>query len=119
MQLFEEPEPPKTYLTDNQKLAWLRLIRSENVGPATFKRLINRYGNVDAALGALPALAARGGAAKPIKICLKTKRCAKLKTCIKSGVNSSRWANQTFLPCSLTRQARHPFFQCWGRRAWT
>ncbi|GLQ18620.1 DNA-processing protein DprA [Maritalea porphyrae] len=69
MQLFDEPEPPKTYLTDNQKLAWLRLIRSENVGPATFKRLINRYGTVDAALGALPALAARGGAAKPIKIC--------------------------------------------------
>ncbi|MFT6658417.1 DNA-processing protein DprA [Maritalea sp.] len=68
MQLFDEPTPPKTKLTDNQKLAWLRLIRSENVGPATFKRLINRYGTVDAALHALPELAARGGAAKPIKI---------------------------------------------------
>ncbi|WP_299348103.1 DNA-processing protein DprA [uncultured Maritalea sp.] len=69
MQLFDEPTPPKTHLSDNQKLAWLRLIRSENVGPATFKRLINRYGTVDAALNALPALAARGGAAKPIKVC--------------------------------------------------
>jgi len=68
MQLFDEPTPPKTFLNERQKLAWLRLIRSENVGPATFKRLINRYGTVDAALNALPELAARGGAAKPIKI---------------------------------------------------
>ncbi|MCP3054515.1 DNA-processing protein DprA [Aurantimonas marianensis] len=43
------------------RLAWLRLIRSENVGPATFRALINRYGGAEAALEALPDLAARGG----------------------------------------------------------
>lgn len=43
------------------RLAWLRLIRSENVGPATFRALINRYGGAEAALGVLPELAARGG----------------------------------------------------------
>lgn len=48
-------------LSDAQKLAWLRLIRSENVGPATFLTLINRFGGAEAALGALPELAARGG----------------------------------------------------------
>ena len=85
MTLIDEPTPPKTYLTENQKLAWLRLIRSENVGPATFKRLINRYGNVDAALNALPELAARGGAAKPIKICPVADAEAELEKLYKIG----------------------------------
>jgi DNA processing protein len=49
-------------LTDEQKLDWLRLIRSDNIGPRTFRDLINRYGGADAALKALPALARQGGA---------------------------------------------------------
>ena len=49
-------------LSDSQRLHWLRLIRSENVGPATFRQLINRYGSAEEALAALPELAARGGA---------------------------------------------------------
>jgi DNA processing protein len=49
-------------LTDEQRIDWLRLIRSENVGPRTFRALINRYGGAGAALRALPELARRGGA---------------------------------------------------------
>ena len=49
-------------LTDEQRLAWLRLIRSERVGPATFRTLINQYGTATTALAALPDLARRGGA---------------------------------------------------------
>ena len=48
-------------LTDEQRLDWLRLIRSENVGPRTFRALINQYGGASAALEALPDLARRGG----------------------------------------------------------
>jgi DNA processing protein len=48
-------------LSDDQRLAWLRLIRSENIGPATFRELINRFGSASAALEAVPALAERGG----------------------------------------------------------
>lgn len=43
------------------ELDWLRLYRSENVGPATFFRLIERYGDASRALEALPELAQRGG----------------------------------------------------------
>ena len=32
------------------KLDWLRLIRSDNVGPRTFRALINHYGGASAAL---------------------------------------------------------------------
>src|SRR6266700_1252 len=50
-------------LTDSQRLDWLRLIRSSNVGPRTFRALVNHYGGARAALAAPPDLARRGGAA--------------------------------------------------------
>lgn len=46
-------------LSDEQRLDWLQLIRSENIGPRTFRTLINRYGGARAALDALPDLVAR------------------------------------------------------------
>jgi DNA processing protein len=61
-------EPGGVALTDAQRLAWLRLIRSENVGPATFRSLINHFGSAQAALDALPNLSQRGGAARAIRI---------------------------------------------------
>ena len=42
-----------------QLVDWLRLIRSENIGPRTFRQLINRYGGARAALEALPDLVAK------------------------------------------------------------
>lgn len=54
-------------LADAQRLDWLRLIRSESVGPQTFRALINRHQGAAAALAALPAIAAQRG--KPIRVC--------------------------------------------------
>jgi DNA processing protein len=48
-------------LTDDERLARLRLARSVNVGPRTFGHLIRRFGDARRALDALPSLAARGG----------------------------------------------------------
>lgn len=56
-------------LTDEQRLDWLRLIRSDNVGPRTFCALINHCGGASAAIAALPDLARRGGATRPARIC--------------------------------------------------
>ena len=56
-----------TELPPAARLAWLRLFRADNVGPATFRQLLDRFGSAEAALDALPALARRaiGG---PIRI---------------------------------------------------
>ncbi len=48
-------------LTDAERLAWLRLIRSENVGPVTFFELMRHFGSAEDVLQALPDLARRGG----------------------------------------------------------
>jgi DNA processing protein len=50
-----------TYLSPSQKLAWLRLIRTPNVGPQTFRQLLKRTGSAEAAIEALPSLANRVG----------------------------------------------------------
>jgi DNA processing protein len=62
-------QPDGTALTDAQRLDWLRLIRSENIGPRTFRALLKHFGNARAAVNALPDLARRGGAARPGRIC--------------------------------------------------
>jgi DNA processing protein len=56
-------------ISEETKLDWLRLIRSEHVGPRTFRLLVNHYGGTRAALKALPDLARRGGATGPARIC--------------------------------------------------
>lgn len=50
-----------------EKLAWLRLSRTENVGPITFYQLVNAYGSAIDALEALPELSKRGGRKNPLK----------------------------------------------------
>jgi DNA processing protein len=50
-------------LSDDERIDWLRLIRSENVGPRSFASLLRYYGSARAALAQLPELARRGGAA--------------------------------------------------------
>lgn len=54
-------------LSDRQRLDWLRLIRSENVGPRTFRSLMNRFGGAGPALEALPDLARQAG--RQLKLC--------------------------------------------------
>jgi DNA processing protein len=49
------------HLSDEERIDWLRLIRSDNVGPRTFRALLDLCGSARAALRAVPALAGRGG----------------------------------------------------------
>ena len=58
-------------LSTAERWDWLRLIRSENVGPRTFNRLLERFGSAAAALDALPDMARRGGLRRAITICPK------------------------------------------------
>jgi DNA processing protein len=72
-------------LTEEQRIDWLRLIRSNNVGPRTFRDLINIYGSARRALEVLPKLARRGGAAGT-HICTMEEAEAELKACRLHGI---------------------------------
>ena len=61
------PSDPRP-LDDDERLAWLRLIRSEKVGPISFRQLLARYGSAELAIEALPEIARRAGRSRPIRI---------------------------------------------------
>jgi DNA processing protein len=58
-------------LSDEERIDWLRLIRSENVGPRGFRSLLRYFGSARAALAQLPELARRGGAGT-LRICSRS-----------------------------------------------
>ncbi|WP_274629191.1 DNA-processing protein DprA [Arvimicrobium flavum] len=64
----DAPQAGALHLSDRQRLAWLRLIRTPNVGSASFRELINRFGSAEAAIEMLPELMRRGGAVRPVRI---------------------------------------------------
>ncbi len=65
--MIDQPSRGVT-LTERQRLSWLRLIRSDNVGPATFRELINNCGSAERAIELLPELSKRGGSRRKIRI---------------------------------------------------
>ncbi|KQP04841.1 DNA-processing protein DprA [Methylobacterium sp. Leaf93] len=71
-------------LNPAQRLDWLRLIRTEGVGPRTFRTLINRFGGAGAALEALPDLAKRG--AKRVVPVTRAQAEAELEAAARIGV---------------------------------
>ena len=71
-------------LTDEQKLDWIRLIRSESIGPRTFQTLLNRFGGARAVLEALPDLLRSQN--KTIKICSQADAEREFETARRYGV---------------------------------
>jgi len=67
-------------LNPEEKLCWLQLIQSENVGPKTFFDLLQYFGSAEVALEAAPELSRKGGARKAIKICPRDKALYYLET---------------------------------------
>ncbi len=61
--------PSPLSLTEDERINWLRLTRSENVGPITFFELLRHYGTAGGALAAVPELARGGVRRKAIRIC--------------------------------------------------
>ena len=73
-------------LTDAQRLDWLQLIRCDNVGPRTFRALINKFGGAGAALAALPDLLRNAKGERAIRIFSRDEAERELAAATKAGV---------------------------------
>src|SRR5579862_4207962 len=82
-----------------ERLNWLRLYRSERVGPATFFRLLDHFGTASRALDALPELARRGGA-RAVKVAPQSAVERELDSLAKLGAQLVL-ANQPGFPVPL------------------
>lgn len=60
--------PVKKKLNDHEKINWLRLIRTENIGPMTFYQLLRQCGSIDQVFERLPQMARNGGRLDGLKI---------------------------------------------------
>ena len=75
-------------LSDEERLDWLRLIRSENIGPIVFDQLLEAFGSATDALEALPDLSRKGGLKRAIRICSSAEAHAELDSAIAIGARS-------------------------------
>lgn len=76
----------------------LRLIRSSQVGPITYHRLIDRFHNPADALAALPDLAKRGGKKSPIRICSVTEAEKEIDACLAANVHILSQSDEKYPP---------------------
>ncbi|MBI1980249.1 MAG: DNA-protecting protein DprA [Methylocystis sp.] len=90
--------PPGGRLSEAQLVDWLRLIRSENIGPRTFRQLINRFGGAGAALDALPSLAARSLRGRTIRIATREEALREIEAARALGVRFVTTADPDYPP---------------------
>lgn len=78
-------------LTDAERIDWLRLIRSENIGPRVFRKLLQRFRSAGAALAALPELTRKGGGAKSQRIATAAEAEREIAAAARLGVRLLAW----------------------------
>lgn len=83
-------------LTDQERIDWLRLIRSENVGPVTFFALLRHFGTAAAALAGAPELSRRGGRARAIRIADRAGAEAELAALHRLGGRLIAWGEPDY-----------------------
>jgi DNA processing protein len=104
------PQP----LSDAELFDWLRLVRSENVGPRTFRALLDRFGGARAALEALPELARRGGARRPIRLTTREEVELELATARRLGVRFVAIGEPDYPPLLGEIDSAPPLLACRG-----
>jgi DNA processing protein len=102
-------------LSPAEKLDWLRLIRSENVGAVTFYHLLRRFGSAAAALEALAGLARSGGRSKPLAPYPKTRAEDELARLAAAGAELLAWGEPDYPPALAALDDAPPLLSCRGR----
>jgi DNA processing protein len=122
--VHERPDPgpdpwqvePKA-LSQDERLARLRLIRSANVGPVSFFQLIEHCGDAASALEALPELSRRGGRSRTIKICAKEDAEAELVCAERTGAKLVALGEDGYPPWLALVDTPPPLLYTKGDRA--
>lgn len=87
LQLFPSCDEPRgEALSDEERRDWLRLIRTENIGPVSFHQLLAHFGSAAAALDAIPELRRRGGALRPGRLPSAREAESEMRSAGKAGV---------------------------------
>lgn len=97
-----------------ETLAWLRLIRTENIGPVTFFQLLQRFGSAQAALDAIPLLATKGGSSKPLSLFPLAAAERELAQAERLGQQALCWVDPAYPPLLRTVEDAPPVLYAQG-----
>ncbi|HEX4111079.1 MAG TPA: DNA-processing protein DprA [Stellaceae bacterium] len=92
--------PAARTLNPAERMDWLRLIRSENIGPITFYQLLQRFGSATAALEALPDLARRGGRSGQLRVPTRADALREMAANERIGAKLIAWG-EPYYPAAL------------------
>jgi DNA processing protein len=101
-------------LNPAERLDWLRLLRSENVGPITFYQLLQRFGSAAVALEALPGIARKGGRSAGITICSRAEAERELAALDKAGGRLVAWGEPDYPPALAVIDDAPPLLSIMG-----
>ncbi|MCB4920068.1 DNA-processing protein DprA [Brucella intermedia] len=104
-------------LSDRQRLNWLRLIRTDNIGPVTFRDLILFCGSASSAIEMLPDLNIRGGSARPIRVMSMDDAERELETIERSGARLIGMGEPDYPPQLKNCEAPPPLVTIKGNAA--
>jgi DNA processing protein len=96
-----------------EKRDWLRLIRSERIGPITFFRLLERFGSAGEALARLPELAKRGGGSAPA-VASRDAAEAEMEALAALGGTWVAWGEPDYPPLLAHIEDAPPLIACLG-----
>ncbi|KAB2670763.1 DNA-protecting protein DprA [Ochrobactrum sp. LMG 5442] len=104
-------------LSDRQRLNWLRLIRTDNIGPVTFRDLILFCGSASSAIEMLPDLNIRGGSARPIRVMPMDDAERELETIERAGARLVGMGEPNYPPQLKNCEAPPPLVTIKGNAA--
>lgn len=102
-------------LTDQERIDWLRLARSDNVGTSTFRRLLERFGSAGKALERLPDLARRGGRKLIYRAYPESAAVAELARLAELGARAIAWSEPDYPEYLRAIDTAPPIFTARGR----
>lgn len=94
------------HLSDRQRLHWLRLIRTPNVGPASFRDLVNRFGSAETAIEMLPEVMRAGGALRQARVPSLAEAEAEMAAARKAGARFVAIGEPDYPP--ILKRMDHP-----------
>ncbi|HEV8679105.1 MAG TPA: DNA-processing protein DprA [Stellaceae bacterium] len=101
-------------LEPQERLDWLRLCRSDSVGPVTFYALLRRFGSAAAALDALPRLSKSGGA-RPVTAMARREAEAELGAIERLGGRLVCWGEALYPEALAAVEDAPPVLTVLGR----
>lgn len=104
-------------LSDRQRLNWLRLIRTDNIGPVTFRDLILFCGSASSAIEMLPDFNIRGGSARPIRVMSMDDAERELETIDRAGARLVGMGEPDYPPQLKNCEAPPPLVTIKGNAA--